>query len=173
MMKNGIRTGLILLLCLIFSGCGKNDAEGKRVFHTSVNKLIATLDPALAADTACQFMTASFYDTPLQYSYTKRPCELEPSMLESMPEFSPDGTVITCRLRKDLVFQKAPCFSGDQQRIVTSDDVIFSILRLADTRIQSTGYWLIRGKIKGMDAFRDLTKKAAPGDFSPYDQGNY
>ena len=170
-MKIRIRTILFLLPLLFFSGCGEPESAGKRVFHTSVNKLIATLDPALAADTACQFMTASFYDTPLQYSFSKRPYELEPSMLETMPEISENGCMITCRLRKDLLFQKAPCFTDDQQRKITSNDVIFSILRLADSRIQSTGYWLIRGKIRGMDQFRELTFKAENGDLSPYDSG--
>ena len=160
------------LLTLIFlPGCSDEKMEEKRVFRTSVNKLIATLDPALAADTACQFMTASFYDTPLQYSFTKRPYELEPSMLEKMPVFSADGTVLTCRLRDDLLFQKAPCFPDQKNRKVRSKDVLFSILRLADARVHSTGYWLIRGRIKGLKEFRDLTLNAPENDFSPYDKG--
>ena len=158
----------LLLFCPV--GCQKKEAES-RVFHTSINKLLATLDPALAADTACQFMTASFYDTPLQYSFSKRPYELEPSMLETMPEFSADGMVITCCLRDDLFFQKNPCFPDDSMRKITSADVIFSILRLADTRIHSTGYWLIRGKIRGLEEFRNLTMSAEAGDLSPYDKG--
>ena len=160
---------LLALLC-IYSGCRKKD-DNRNVFRTSINKLIATLDPALAADTASQFMTASFYDTPLQYSFSKRPYVLEPSMLETMPEFSSDGTVMTCRLRDDLYFQNAPCFPDKASRKVTAQDVIFSILRLADARVHSTGYWLIRGRIKGLDSFRSMTLKTPENDFSPYDKG--
>jgi ABC-type transport system substrate-binding protein len=47
----------------------------------------------------------------------------------------------------------------------------FSILRLADERNHSPGYWLIRGKIKGIGAFRAATAESAPWDFSPYDAG--
>ena len=161
----------LVFLCVLLVGCRQKQSEDKKIFRTSMNKLIATLDPALAADTACQFMTASFYDTPLQYSFTKRPYELEPSMLEKMPEFSSDGTVLTCRLRDDLLFQKAPCFSGEQSRKVTALDVVFSILRLADTRVHSTGYWLIRGRIKGLEEFRNRTLNLSEKDFSPYDKG--
>ena len=156
--------------CFI-TGCRKKEVENAKIFKTSINKLIATLDPALAADTACQFMTASFYDTPLQYSFTKRPYELEPSMLESMPEFSGDGTVLTCRLRDDLFFQKAPCFPDNNARKVNAKDVVFSILRLADSRVHSTGYWLIRGRIRGLEEFRSLTLSAPENDFTPYDKG--
>lgn len=166
---------MILLAALLalfpFSSCKQKEAAPERTFYTSINKLLATLDPALAADTACQFMTASFYDTPLQYSFTKRPYELEPSMLEAMPEFSADGTILTCRLREDLYFQNAPCFSGKESRKVTSADVIFSILRLADARVHSTGYWLIRGRIRGLETFRNLTLNSEENDFSPYDKG--
>lgn len=161
----------LVFLCVLLVGCRQKQSEDKKIFRTSMNKLIATLDPALAADTACQFMTASFYDTPLQYSFTKRPYELEPSMLEKMPEFSSDGTVLTCRLRDDLLFQKAPCFSGEQSRKVTAPDVVFSILRLADARVHSTGYWLIRGRIKGLEEFRNRTLNLSEKDFSPYDKG--
>ena len=161
---------LLLALLCICSGCRKKD-DNRNVFRTSINKLIATLDPALAADTASQFMTASFYDTPLQYSFSKRPYVLEPSMLETMPEFSSDGTVLTCRLRDDLYFQNAPCFPDKASRKVTAQDVIFSILRLADARVHSTGYWLIRGRIKGLDSFRSMTLKTPENDFSPYDKG--
>lgn len=164
-------TFLLLFPMIFLQGCRKNETDNKRIFRTSVNKLITTLDPALAADTASQFMTASFYDTPLQYSFTKRPYELEPSMLESMPEFSEDGTILTCRLRDDLYFQNAPCFQNKISRKVKSKDVIFSILRLADVRVHSTGFWLIRGRIKGLDQFRSLTGNVAENDFSPYDQG--
>jgi len=153
---------------MILSGA---DDPGKRVFHTSINKLLATLDPALAADTACQFMTASFYDTPLQYDFRARPYRLEPSMLAEMPEFSPDGKTMTCRLRDDLFFQKNECFRNDSERKVDAQDFIFSMLRLADPRLRSTGYWLIRGKIEGLDEFREAAQKLPSNDFSVYDRG--
>ena len=142
---------LLLPLLLLAAGCSKRtDLEGeKRILRTSINKILTTLDPARAADTVCQYMVASFYDTPLQYSYRKRPYELEPSMLCRMPEISENSTRFLCELRKDLYFQEAPCFPGRgrEERKITSRDVVFSILRLADARVKSSGYWLIRDRI--------------------------
>lgn len=169
---------LKLILCIILPAilcsCGKtkSDPNPPKILHTCINKILTALDPALAADTVSQFMVASFYDTPLQYAYSDGPFRLEPSMLKSMP-VSPDSTVFHCELRNDLYFQPNPCFPEKDRRFrkVTAKDAVFSILRLADVRIKSTGYWLIRGKIKGLESFREKTRSAAPDDFSAYDSG--
>ena len=167
-----------LLLPAIVSGllfaisCGPQpETAALRILKISPGKKITSLDPALAADTTSQYMVAAFYDTPLQYSYTKRPYTLEPSMLEAMPELSADRKTYRCRLRKDLLFQPAPCFPSRESRKVTADDMIFSILRLADPRIRSTGYWLVRGRIKGIEQFRALAGNAPKGDLSVYRRG--
>lgn len=166
-----VRFLLLLLTGLLFcSGCGPApDSAGKRILRISPGKKIASLDPALAADTASQYMTAAFYDTPLQYSYTKRPYVLEPSMLEAMPVLSPDRRTYRCTLRRDLLFQNSKCFPDRKSRTVTADDMIFSILRLADPRVRSTGYWLVRGRIKGIEQFRERAGAAPKNDFSVYD----
>lgn len=171
---NHVLLPVLLTLALLFSACSEREqsAGSRRILHTCINKILATLDPALAADTVCQYMAASFYDTPLQYSYLKRPYELEPSMLRRMPRVSADSTRFLCELRDDLYFQPGACFSDRKEtRKITSRDVVFSILRLADARLKSSGYWLIRGKIKGIEQFRKRTETAAPGDLSPYDSG--
>jgi len=163
---------VLLTGLLTFTACGPApEADSARILRISPGKKIASLDPALAADTASQYMTAAFYDTPLQYSYTKRPYVLEPSMLEAMPELSADRKTYRCRLRGDLLFQPSKCFPDRKSRAVTSDDLIFSILRLADPRVRSTGYWLVRGRIRGIEAFRERAAKASKGDFSVYDSG--
>ena len=169
---------IFLLLAVLLAGlpcftaCGPETGnDGRRILKISPGKKIATLDPALAADTASQYMTAAFYDTPLQYSYTRRPYTLEPSMLEKMPELSADRKTYRCTLRKDLLFQPSKCFPDRKSRMVSADDLIFSILRLADPRVRSTGYWLVRGRIKGIEQFRERAAKAPRQDFSVYNTG--
>lgn len=137
----------------------------------SLGKRVTSLDPVLAADTTSQYVIGAFYDTPLQYSYRSGLYRLEPSMLQSMPEVSPDQMEIRCTLRDDLFFQDGPPFANGstQERRITAQDVVFSLLRLADARLHSSGYWLVRGKLKGLDQFRELTSKTKKGDLSPYD----
>ena len=168
----------VALLCPLFltlCACGNGDSDAateKRVVM-SLGKQINTLDPALAADTTSQYVCGAFYDTLLQYHYAEEEEEyrLEPCMLTSMPEVSADGTAYTCTLRDDLYFQDGEIFANEDKsaRKITARDVAFSILRLADTRLRSPGFWLVRDRIRGLEAFRKRTEAAAEGDLSPYD----
>lgn len=145
--------------------------DSNQVF-VSLNKRVATLDPVQASDTTSQYVTAALYDTLLQYQYRNGGYVLEPSMLQKMPEFNPDKTEILCTLRQDLYFQDSPPFRGmdKEQRKITAKDVIFSFLRLADARLQSPGYWVVRDRIQGIDEFYKRSGAAAPGDLSVYDE---
>ena len=163
----------ILLLLFLLTACGDSGKNTGEIRHLKISpgSRIATLDPALAADTASQYMVAAFYDMPLQYSYTERPYRLEPAMLEKLPELSADKRIFRCTLKKGLLFQNDPCFPDRASREVTAADMVFSILRLADPHVRSTGYWLIRNKIKGIGEFRSRAGTSAQGDHTIYEQG--
>ncbi len=170
-------------LCLVFLLVGggfflfsksfshkRNDRENKqKVLRVSIGKRITSLDPALASDSYSQKLVSAIFDTPLQYVYTKKfPVQLECAMLEKMPEFSPDGKKLVLTLRKDLFFHEKPCFPDKKSRKVTAADLRFSILRLADPRLMSGGYFLVRGKIAELDRFRKEAQKSPAGDFTAY-----
>lgn len=164
---------LLLLFPILFSGCGKETKEEANHVVMSLGKRITSLDPAMAEDTTSQAVIGAFYDIPLQYRYRAGEYQLEPGLLARLPELSEDGKTYTCEVRRGLKFQDGPPFHGKpaEARAVTSRDVVFSLLRLADTRLKrSPGYWVIRGRIRGLEAFRRATEQAAEGDFSPYDQ---
>ncbi|NOY74961.1 MAG: hypothetical protein GXP32_04115 [Kiritimatiellaeota bacterium] len=185
-MKNHIRVGglsaifAVALLCIGFSfGCGKGDVVENtklRVLYTTPGGKINTLDPALSADLTSANMVGELYDTLLEYDYTARPYKLKPSMLAEMPTASQNMKTYEFKLRDDLFFQPDTCFGTKtdgslKSRKITSKDVVFSILRIGDARIHSSGYWLIRGKIVGIGDFREKSAKLADGDFSVYDTG--
>lgn len=169
------------VICIfLFSACGESRSDGgekererSRVVVMSLGQPVATLDPALAGDTTSQYVAAAFYDTPLQYEYDRSAYRLKPSMLSKMPEISADGKRYRCELRKDLYFQDGPPFRGlgKDARQVKAQDIVFSLLRLADSRLYSPGYWLVRGKITGLEEFRERSAKAEKNDLSPYDAG--
>ena len=41
----------------------------------------------------------------------------------------------------------------------------YSILRIADVKVGSGGYWVFRGKIAGLDEFREASRGEAPTDY--------
>jgi len=70
------------------------------------------------------------------------------------------------KLRQDIYFQDDSCFPNGKGRQVIADDVIYAIKRLADPAVQSTGYWLVAGKIKGIDAFFNRAAAAGKADYN-------
>ncbi len=144
--------------------------EAVRILYSGAGGTVKTLDPAFADDLASRDLTALCYDTLVQYDYLARPYKLNPSMLVKMPEISADGRSYRCILRDDLYFGDDGTFPDKASRKVTSEDVKFSILRIADTRNHSPVYWIYRGRIAGLAEFREKSAGLAKGDFSIYDE---
>ena len=159
----------LLFICSCGQGPGKNPPATMNLNCGRVK----TLDPALADDLASRNMVAAFYDTLLQYDYVARPYKLVPSMLAEMPRLDKSRTVYTFTLRDDLYFSDDKCFAGKGKAVrkVTSHDVIYSFLRIADGRLHSPVFWMFRGKIKDINAFRSATAKLKAGDYSLYEKG--
>lgn len=171
-MLSPLRFGAMLLAVLCTVGCERAGTEKEELVELRLSSggQVKTLDPILADDAPSRNLAAALFDTLLEYDYLARPYRLRPSMLRAMPEVSADGKRWTFALRPDLLFAADPCFDG-VSRQVTARDVIFSFLRLADARNHSPVYWTIRGKIEGVDAFREASLHAKVGDFSLYDRG--
>ena len=169
---------VFIFLCLfVLVGCGENlsTSVSENVLYTTPGGRINTLDPALSADLTSGNMIGELYDTLLEYNYTERPYRLQVSMLATMPKVSSDLKHYTFTLRDDLFFQPDKCFGLDEnnkplKRKITSKDIKFSFLRIGDSRLHSSGYWLIRGKVKGVGEFRKESARLKPYDFSIYDK---
>lgn len=146
------------------------DTGAPRIFYTGAGGTVKTLDPAYADDLASRDLTALCYDTLLQYDYLSRSYKLVPSMAAKMPEISADGKSYTFTLRDDLLFADDGTFPAPGSRQVTSEDVKFSILRIADARNHSPVYWIYRNRIAGLNDFRRRSAELKKGDFSIYDE---
>ena len=173
-----LRPAGLAVLVLCSAGCGfseRAERSGKTLFTTG--RRTRTLDPALAADVATSIAVGHLYDRLLEYDYVARPYELRPSMAREMPEVDAAGLTYVFKLRDDLFFRSDPCFdehgvsAPTERRRVRSSDVVFSLLRIADVRVHSSGYWIFRGYIQGMDAFRARTESLPEGDYSDYGHG--
>lgn len=172
-MKLNFRLALLFALMPMFVfSCGQSgDSENLNVLYTSLGGRLKTLDPVYASDINSGIAAFALYDRLLQYDYLKRPYELKCSMLEKMPEVSSDSMSYEFILRDELKFIDDLCFENNQDaRKIKAGDVVFSLLRLADSRNNSPGFWLIRDKIKGLEKFRKITAQTPEGDFSPYDR---
>ena len=139
---------------------------GERVLRTAGEGKCRTLDPIQADDSASRDLCGAVFDTLLTYNYPERPYRLIPSMLAEMPTANADFSEYRFKLRDDLRF---PDHEGIPGRPITARDVKFSLLRLADGRNHSPLYWIVRGKLRSIDTFNQLSLKMPEGDLSIYD----
>ena len=159
----------ILLGALLGGGCGRPDAQEADGVPTlrQTTARIRGFDPAHAGDQASIQAAGKIYEGLLQYAYWDRPYRVEPLLAAALPEVSADGRVWRFTLRPGIFFADDPCFAatGGKGREVVAEDVAYSIRRIADLKVGSGGYWVFRGKIAGLDEFREASRDAAPTDY--------
>jgi ABC-type transport system substrate-binding protein len=146
------------LLLAFLCGCEKpfsDRDQGNTVFRFSGSGAPVTIDPASASTTYENLMVTSIYDQFYEYKYLARPFELKPRLATGMPEVSDDGLVYTFRIKEGVRFADNPCFPDGQGREVTVHDFIYSMKRLFDPQNLPQGEWVWRGKIKGLDEWKE------------------
>jgi oligopeptide transport system substrate-binding protein len=179
--KLGSLTRVSAVLCLIaLTGCTKScqrssDPSTKsgstlKVLNIHRTSAYRSLDPVKQFDQASSELIQNLYDTVLQYSYLKRPYQLETGLLETMPLRSADKLTYTFTLRKGVKFHDDECFEGGKGRELNSDDVIYTFKRFADANTNLLSYTILKGAIVGLNEFREATKKAGEKtDYSKLD----
>lgn len=148
---------LVVLAALI--GCSREQNFDEKVLNLTTPAKFKGYDPAFAADLYSGNEVGKVYEGLLEFHYLKRPYELAPNIAETLPTVSSDGLTYTFKIRNDVKFHDSEVFPDGKGRLVTADDVVYSIKRLADPKLQSTGWWLLDGKLVGLNEWR--TKNAA------------
>lgn len=157
-MRNILVTALSAAL-LVFSGCTKKQNANERVLNLVSPAEIKGYDPIQADDLYSGREISKIYEGLLQYHWLKVPYELMPNLAEAMPEVSKDGITYTFKIRKGVKFQDDAAFPGGKGREVEASDFVYSVKRLADSRNQATGWWVLDGKLSGLNEWRDKNAK--------------
>jgi oligopeptide transport system substrate-binding protein len=127
-----------------------------------------SLDPAMVDDLYSNEATSLIYEGLVEYEYLKRPHELRPLLAAELPTVSKDELTYTFKIKKGAKFQDSDAFEGGKGRDVKASDFVYSFLRIADPKINSGGFWIFDGKIKGLNDWREAQKTA---DKVAYDAG--
>ena len=151
---------------LLLAAAGAGAAAPPEPCFRRADRTIASLDPAFASSMAAGRAAALVYETLLQFDYEARPYRLAPYAAEAMPEVSEDGLELTFRLRDDVRFGPDEAFGGPgATRRATAADAVFALKRLADAKLSSPGWWILAGKVEGLDAFREASAGPEPTDY--------
>lgn len=158
---------LIFTIILSAARCTRLDPDANRaVFHGTHKDAVKTWDPANAYDTISLDVVSSVYETLYQYSYLADPIKIVPLLASDMPIYSKDKLSLKISIQRGIKFQDDPCFkeTNGKGRELKSHDFIYGMKRLALPALQSQGWWIFDGKIKGMNGFYDKLQKASPGE---------
>lgn len=175
-----------LALTTATPGCGGQAADETRdaglVLNWTESADPRSIDPHKAGDVVSSGQCGMVYECLYQYDYLARPAKLIPCLAESDPEYDPDTLTYTFTLRDDVYFQDDRCFHPDAAgkyfedesatqraekapgRKLTARDIEYSFKRLAALP-DSGGFWVIEGKIAGLDAWREQAVKLKTDDW--------
>ena len=135
-------------------------AESGAILRRTIER-VPSLDPVKAQSVGASRVVGLVYEPLLEYDYAKRPYELRGCLAEALPEVSADGLELTVRLRPGVFFGPDACFAPEgappTSRELTAEDVVYSFKRLADAKVSTGSWWVLAGRIAGLDAFHEAT----------------
>lgn len=161
----------LTLALLLFVGACTGAKKQDGVLKIPMQVDAKTLDPQLVDDLYSGIATSLIYEGLLEYEYLKRPHELRPLLAESMPTISDDGLTYTFKIKKGVKFVDSPHFEGGKGRELTAHDFVFSLHRVADPKVNSGGFWIFDGKIKGLNEWREANKGKDVVDYTNLSEG--
>jgi peptide/nickel transport system substrate-binding protein len=123
-----------------------------------------SLDPVEGSTTYDNMACAQFYETLLTNKYAN-PMEMEPLLLSEMPTSDDGGTTWHFKLKPNVYFHDNECFPSGKGRVITPDDVFYSLKRLADDEHNLKNWWLLDGTILGFNAMKDEQNAADRFDY--------
>ncbi len=139
------------------------------VLRESLAQYVKGFDTSQVGDVYSHRAQSLVYEGLLQYRYLERPFALEPCLAVSMPDVSPDGLVYTFEIRKGVKFHDDVCFDPAHEtprtRELVAGDFVYAFKRIADRKNTSTGWWLLDGRIEGLNAFAVASGGAEPTDY--------
>jgi ABC-type transport system substrate-binding protein len=152
-----LKLALALLTLAVLAACSEapEPRNAARTYVHSMDGAPASLDPAQASNLYANTLVVNLYDTLYRYRYLERPYALAPNLAEDLPSISDDGLTLTIRLRRGVRFIDDPAFPDGRGREVTAHDVVYSLLRHFDPESRAQGAWLWRGRLVGIDAWKD------------------
>ncbi len=149
MIRNIVYSIGYFLLLLSAGGCNQYAGRAKDVFHMNISAGLTSLDPAFSKDQATMWCDAQIYNGLVQIDeqLNVRPC------IAKRWQISEDGLTYTFVLRDDVYFHDHPVFPDTVGRKVTAKDFVYSLGRLIDTTVASTGGWLFNDKVDKRQPF--------------------
>jgi len=173
-MKNLFRVAAALTVAVFaLASCSGGGDASKKVLSRSVIAKLKSFDPANLTDLYTTTVAGDALETLYEYKYLADSYELQPLLADGQPTVSADGLTYTIKVRKDAVYYDGSktVFKEGKGRAVKASDFVYAIKRLADPVVESGGWWLFDGYLKGLNEWADAAKKAKKADYDAEVEG--
>ena len=154
-----MRSGLLIIYTLfLVQGCSnesENNQIGFKTYKHSMSGISGSLDPIKASDKYANTAVLAVFDTLYSYKYLARPYEIKPNLAVSLPVVTNNGKTYTIQIKPGNFFHNHQSFVNDIGREVTATDFIYSLKRNFDPALNSTGKWLWRDYILGLQEWAE------------------
>ncbi|GAB3918092.1 ABC transporter substrate-binding protein [Mucilaginibacter boryungensis] len=140
----------ILLLFFTLASCNSGDDDkGKTIFNINMDEGLTSMDPAFSRNQNAIWATNQIFNGLVQIddSLITRPC------IAKSWDADTTGTIYTFHLRNDVYFHDDPHFAGGKGRKVVASDFVYSLGRLIDPKVASSGSWIFSDKVHGKQDF--------------------
>jgi peptide/nickel transport system substrate-binding protein len=143
---------LMVSVVLVVLSCNtKNKSiEDAKVFRYNEHKNISSLDPAFSKDIADIWATNQLFNGLVQMD---EQMNVLPSIAKRWT-ISEDALTYSFILRNDVSFHKHKLFGKDSTRTVVASDFEYSLNRLLDPQVASSGSWVL-SKVERFKAVND------------------
>ena len=145
-----MRSLFLLPIIVFISACSNNSEHNNEcVFRYNQPNTVTSLDPAFARNQSNIWAVDHIYNTLIQLddSLHVQPCIASDWNIDS------SGTIYHLTIRKDITFHDDDCFPNKKGRLLTVDDVIYSLNRIIDTTVASPGSWIFKGRVAENNPF--------------------
>ncbi|AWN81736.1 Glutathione-binding protein GsiB [Candidatus Cardinium hertigii] len=126
---------------------------------------IRSLDPATAVQREASQALAQIYEGLLAYDAEHPYSKLVANIAAEMPLISSDKLEYTFRIQPGIRFQDDPCFLNKKGRELTAEDIAYTLKRIAHVQTNASGFSYIKGKIKGLDQWRETYQRGVASDY--------
>ena len=140
-------------------------ADPNKVLRIAFPTQETGFDPVRVSDLYSATINEAIFERLLTYDYLARPAKVVPMIAETMPEVTDNGKTYLFKLRRGIYFTPDPAFKG-VKRELTAEDFVYTFKRHADPVNRSPWYFMVEGKIEGLDELTEAAKKSGKFDYN-------
>jgi ABC-type transport system substrate-binding protein len=164
-MHRGRMKVIVGIFGVFAAACAFAAADPNKVLRVAFPTQETGFDPVKVSDLYSNTVNEAIFERLLTYDYLARPAKLVPMIAETMPEITDNGKTYLFKLRRGVYFTPDPAFKGVKRELV-AEDFVYSYKRFADPKNRSPWWFMLEGKVEGLDEAVEAAQKSGKFDYN-------